>query len=89
MIYKEANERVGGDAKVTNCAEKEMDFCVFLIHKLAESWGKSTPETYKIISDSNILDEYIIPCFDTLHTLGAEYLVEDVTEFVHEKGVPL
>jgi hypothetical protein len=71
---------------MTHCTEKEMDFSVFLIRKLAEVWGKSTPETYKILIDSDILDTYIIACFDTLHTLGTEYLVEDVTEFVREKG---
>jgi hypothetical protein len=69
------------------CTEKEMDFSVFLIHKLAEAWGKSTPEIYKILTDSNILDDYIIACFDTLHTLGTEYLIEDITEFAREKGV--
>jgi hypothetical protein len=72
---------------MTRCTEKEMDFSVFLIHKLAGAWGKSTPETYKILTDSNILDDYIFPCFDTLHTLGAEYLIEDITGFVHEKGI--
>lgn len=35
----------------------------------------------------NILDNYIIRCYDVLHTQGKEYLVEDITEFVREKGV--
>ena len=38
---------------------------------------------------SGILDNYIIPGYDVLHTLGKEYLVEDITEFVREKGVQL
>jgi hypothetical protein len=73
--------------EVTNCTLKEIDFSVFLIRKLAEAWGKSTPETYKILTDTNIMDDYILKSYDVLHTLGAEYLVEDVTEFVHEKGI--
>ena len=28
-----------------------------------------------------------IQCYDVLHTQGKEYLVEDITEFVREKGV--
>jgi hypothetical protein len=47
------------------------------------------PETYGILMDTGILDEYLIKCYDTLHTLGAEYLVDDITEFVYEKGVAI
>jgi hypothetical protein len=75
------------ELKMTHCTEKEMDFSVFLIRKLAEKWRTSTPETYKILTDTKIMDDYILKCYDTLHTMGTEYLVEDVTEFVHEKGV--
>ena len=35
----------------------------------------------------HILDDYIFVCYDTLHTLGTEYLVEDITEYAREKGV--
>jgi len=64
----------------------EVDFSVFLLHRLAESWGRPVPEAYAILTSTGVLDHYIIPCHDTLHTLGTEYLVEDVTEFVRERG---
>jgi hypothetical protein len=32
---------------------------------------------------------YVFKHYDTLHTLGEQYLVEDVVEFVREKGVAL
>ena len=44
---------------------------------------------YSILNQTRILDDYIFACYDTLHTLGTEYLVEDITEFVKEKGVAL
>ncbi|WP_415752217.1 DUF3791 domain-containing protein [Holdemanella porci] len=28
-----------------------------------------------------------MPCYDVLHTLGKEYLVKDITDFVKEKGI--
>jgi hypothetical protein len=31
------------------------------------------------------LDNYVIGCYDVLHTQGKEYLVDDITEFVKEK----
>jgi len=72
---------------MTQCTVEEKDFGVFLIHRLAERWGKSVPETYSILNNTDILDGYIFKCYDTLHTLGTEYLVEDLTEFAREKGI--
>ncbi len=47
----------------------------------------TTLEVYEILDSTGILDDYIIKCYDVLHTLGKEYLVEDITEFVREKGI--
>ena len=69
------------------CTVEEKDFGVFLIHRLAKQWGMPVPETYSILNRTNILDEYILACYDTLHTLGTEYLIEDLSEFAREKGV--
>jgi len=72
---------------MTECSAEQKDFGVFLIHRLSERWGISVPETYSILNNSDILDGYILRFFDTLHTLGAEYLVEDITEFARDKGI--
>ncbi len=47
----------------------------------------TTLEVYEILDSTGILDDYIIKCYDVLHTLGKEYLVEDITEFVREKEI--
>lgn len=69
--------------------KEQLSFIIFLIYSLSESWDKSPAQIYQILSTTGILDEYIIPCYDVLHTLGKEYLVEDITEFVNEKEVSL
>jgi hypothetical protein len=61
-------------------------FCVFILHKLARRWRMPVPKAYALLRDSGILDGYLLPNFDVLHTLGAEYLVDDITEFTREKG---
>ena len=66
---------------------KELEFCVFLINSLAERLGLLTPDVYKKLRDSRILDEYVIPCYDVLHTLGEEYLIQDITDMMQERGV--
>lgn len=37
----------------------------------------------------DILDSYIIECYDVLHTLGSQYLMEDITEVLKERGAKL
>ncbi len=67
--------------------KKELTFVVFVLHALGQHWNMTTPEVYDILNTTGILDDYIIKCYDVLHTLGKEYLVEDITEFVREKGI--
>ena len=44
-------------------------------------------EIYNRLKKSGILDEYIIPSYDVLHTFSSRYLMEDLTEYMKEKGV--
>ncbi len=71
------------------CTKNELEFSLFVIYQLAGKWDKTPPEVYKILNETHILDNYIIACYDILHTLGAEYLAEDITEFTKEKGVQI
>ncbi len=71
------------------CREKELEFSIFIIHSMAERWGCSPAHVYHVLSETGILDDYVIRCYDTLHTLGREYLVEDISDFVKEKGAVL
>ena len=67
--------------------KKELTFVVFILYALDQHRNMTTPEVYDILNSTGILDDYIIKCYDVLHTLGKEYLVEDITEFVREKGI--
>ena len=69
------------------CRERELRFSIYMLYALAEKWKKTPSAVYKILNATGILDNYIIAGYDMLHTQGKEYLVEDVTEFVREKGV--
>lgn len=66
---------------------KELSFTIFLIHQLAEEWDKTPSEVYFILKSANVIEDYIVPCYDTLHTLGRRYLVEDISELVKERGI--
>ena len=67
---------------------KELAFAVFCIENTAECLGFNGGEMYKLLTEkSGILDNYIIPCYDALHTQGKEYIVNDIIEVMREKGL--
>ncbi|MDR0517509.1 MAG: DUF3791 domain-containing protein [Fibromonadaceae bacterium] len=69
-----------------NFSRKELEFAVFCIENLAEKLGKTGNEIYKMLTEkSDILDSYIIPCYDALHTQGKNYIVNDILEYMKEK----
>jgi hypothetical protein len=65
--------------------KKQIEFSIFLIHALADHIKSTPAAVYKRLTDDHILDEYIIACYDELHTLGKEYLVDDISTFMKER----
>ena len=66
---------------------KVLNFTIFLIHKQANVWKVSPSKVYGMLNSSGILDNYIIKCYDVLHSLGAEAMVDDISELAREKGI--
>ena len=64
-------------------------FTVFLINHLADKLNESVSEIYRKLKQVNAISGYIEPCYDVLHTLGAEYLMEDLQEYAKLRGVTL
>ena len=66
----------------------ELSFVVFCIENIAERLNRSGGEVYKLLTeDSNILDGYLIPSYDALHSQDKEYIVSDVIEYMREEGL--
>ena len=64
-----------------------IDFVTFCIGNLSRRLNLSAVEVYRRLKKSSILTDYIVPSYDVLHTFGKEYLMEDLTEYMREKGV--
>lgn len=64
-----------------------LEFVTFCISGLAMKLHLSQSEVYKRLKNSGILYGYIIPSYDVLHTFGSRYLLEDLIEYMQEKGV--
>ena len=67
---------------------KQSFFAVFCIEALADELETTGDKIYKkLTEDSAILDNYIIPCYDALHTQGKEYIVNELKELMQKQGV--
>ena len=64
-----------------------IDFVTYRIGNLARRLNLSQLDVYTRLKNSGILTEYIIPSYDVLHTFSKEYLMEDLMDYMKEKGV--
>ena len=64
-----------------------IDFVTYCIGNLSRRLNLSAVEVYRRLKQSGILIGYIVPSYDVLHTFGKVYLMEDLTEYMREKGV--
>ena len=67
---------------------RELEFAIFCIENIAAKLGVSAEKVYDAIKEkSDILNDYIIPEYEILHTQGKEYIVDDIIEVMKERGV--
>lgn len=67
---------------------KELEFVIFCIENIAEKLKKKADQIYvELTEKSNILNDYIVPEYEMLHTQGKEYIVNDIIEVMKERGV--
>ena len=68
--------------------EDQLAFAVFCIENIAEYLNTDGKTVYDLLTiQSKILDDYILPCADVLHTQGKSYIVNDIVECMKLKGV--
>ena len=66
----------------------ELEFAVFCIENVAKKLGVNAERVYQAFTEkSDILNGYIVPEYDVLHTQSREYIVNDLLEVMKERGV--
>lgn len=67
---------------------RELEFAIFCIENIAAKLGVSAEKVYDALTEkSDILNDYIIPEYEILHTQGKEYIVDDIIEVMKKRGV--
>lgn len=76
------------DKKIVN--SRELEFAVFCIENVAAKLGVDAERVYQIFTEkSDILNGYIVPEYEVLHTQSREYIVADLLEMMKERGVEI
>lgn len=67
---------------------QELEFAIFCIENTASKLNTNAETVYDALTKkSDILNSYIIPCYETLHTQDKEYIVNDILGVMQDRGV--
>lgn len=65
---------------------KTLNFTIFCVGNVAAYLHKSAREVYHSMQRTGIIDGYIVPCYDVLHTFSKNYIVDDLVSLMQKKG---
>ena len=66
----------------------ELEFIIFCIENISVRLKVPGEQVYDLLaSKSDILETYLVPNYDILHTQDKNYIVDDVLEVMEERGV--
>lgn len=66
--------------------EYQLDFVTYCVGNLADRLNMSASKVYKMLRSTDILNGYMIPCYDVLHTFGKEYIIDDLISLLKKRG---
>ncbi|MBR5089935.1 MAG: DUF3791 domain-containing protein [Ruminiclostridium sp.] len=69
---------------------EQLEFAVFCIENLAIRLDENAKNLYIALTEkSDILYNYIVPCYDFLHTQDKEYIIDDIIYVMKEKRLKI
>ena len=66
--------------------EYQLDFITYCVGNLADRLNMSASKEYKMLRSTDILNGYMIPCYDVLHTFSKEYIIDDLINLLKKRG---
>ena len=66
---------------------EQLDFSTYCIGTLAMYLNRSQRDIFNILKETGVLMDYIVPGYEILHTFSREYIAEDISSILKEKGV--
>ena len=85
MLYLNSKGVIDVNYNEKKFGNKELEFAIFCIENVADKLN-----IYSMLTEqTNILNEYIIPEYEILHTQSKDYIINDIIEVMKERGVEI
>lgn len=73
---------------ISDITDEQLYFSIYCITALSRNLNMSPSDLYKLLTEkTKILEEYIIKHYDTLHTQGEDYIVNEIVNLLKNKGI--
>lgn len=66
-----------------------MEFVIYMIHYCANKLGISPSNVYKKLHESGCIPAYLVPHYEVLHTQSSEYVMNDIQQYLQQRGYAL
>ena len=62
-------------------------FVIYIIHACANKWNVLPSEVYDAMDKTKCISDFLVRHYDIIHTQGTDYIVEDVSDYLKERGI--
>lgn len=66
---------------------KQLEFSTFMIGCVAMRLKQPCSKVYRMMKEKNVINDFIVGCYDSLHTFSREYATDEVIKYMKHKGV--
>lgn len=66
---------------------EQLEFSTYCIGNVSSKMGIPQQKAYSLLRSSGILYDYIVKCYDILHTYSRESIVEDIVSLLKERQI--
>ena len=67
--------------------KESFEFVVYMIHACARKWHVTPEKAYQTIEGVGCVSKFLVPLYDILHTQSVDFVVEDIQEYLTNRGV--
>jgi len=64
-----------------------LEFVTFMIGCVALRLKQPCATIYKMMKEKNIINDYLVGCYDALHTFSRDYATSEVIDYMKYKGL--
>ena len=69
--------------------QDSFEFVVYMIHACADRWHMPPMKVYQEIEKQGCVSRFLVPLYDVLHTQSTDFVVQDIQEYMANRGVVL